>query len=66
MVKAHALLVLARIEDAAQNGEQLQAALQQAKTLRDSEQFNVKDREQLDAAVRLMSSATQRIWFEAS
>jgi serine/threonine-protein kinase len=64
VVKARAWLQLASLHEEKQNEAAMLNAVRQAKAIRDSEFFNVKDREQLDAAVRQMSGNLPMLWLD--
>lgn len=64
VVKARAWLQLASLYEEKQNEAAMSNAVRQAKGIRDSEIFNVKDREQLNAAVRQMSGNLPMLWLD--
>ncbi len=66
VVKAFAYLEIAKIEDAQQHERGDATGIKSARQIRDSKGFNIKDRGQLDAAVALMSSNAQMLWFGSS
>jgi eukaryotic-like serine/threonine-protein kinase len=63
VIKAFAFLEIAGIEDTAADAPKVQAALQQAKMIRNDSKFNAKDSALLDAAARRLSTELQMLWF---